>query len=252
MTIRKLTSHPSRIAINSWFHILTFSVLFSNSARHSSDLASFKSLEDTSKALSAQIVVCEESRSRCEADLRIEREWRSALQAKELEYKDLISKLQLKISQHGEDAKKHDKMRTDYDKLKKKYNEDQHTLEELGIQLSMSKLQVSELKEKSKIAEEMASGKLANDWTPDESASKCNCCESQFSLTKRKHHCRACCEVVCKNCSEHLMPLEDNNGENCSLIAFIISSILLMLFRLFFRYSRQARESLRQVLGYSN
>lgn len=181
--------------------------------RHASDLSSFKSLEDTSKALSAQIVSCEESRSRCEADLRIEREWRAALQAKELEYKDLIAKLQLKISQHNEDAKKHEKTKSELDKLRKKYNEDQHTLEELGIQLSMSKLQVSEMREKAKISEEMASGKLANDWTPDEVVSKCNCCESQFSITRRKHHCRACGEVVCKNCSEHLLPLEDNNGE---------------------------------------
>lgn len=157
---------------------------------------------------------CEESRSRCEADLRIEREWRSALQAKELEYKDLIAKLQVRISQHGEDAKKYEKLRSDFEKLKKKYNEDQMTLEELGIQLSMSKLQVSEMKDKAKISDEMASGKLANDWTPDEVASKCNCCESQFSITKRRHHCRACGEVVCKNCSEHLMPLEDNNGES--------------------------------------
>ena len=182
--------------------------------RHSSDLASFKSLEETSKALSSQVVACEESRSRCEADLRIEREWRSALQSKEAEYKDLISKLQLKINQSAEDARKHEKTKSDFEKLRKKYNEDQQTLEELGIQLSTTKLQVSDMKERAKIAEELGNGRaMASDWTPDESATKCNCCQTNFSITKRKHHCRSCGEVVCKNCSEHLLPLEDSTGK---------------------------------------
>lgn len=159
--------------------------------RHSSDLASFKSLEDTSKALTSQIVACEEGRSRAEADLRIEREWRSALQAKEAEYKENINKLQLKISHHAEEAKKFEKTKVEFDKLRRKYNEDQQTLEELGIQLSMSKLQISELQERSKMAEEMGNGRvLASDWTPDQSASNCNVCQTAFSITKRKHHCR--------------------------------------------------------------
>lgn len=141
--------------------------------------------------MTSQIVACEEGRSRAEADLRIEREWRSALQAKELEYKETISKLQIKISQHGEEARRFEKTKTDFDRLRKKYNEDQQTLEELGIQLSMSKLQISDLKEKSKIAEEMGNGRLmAADWTPDQSANACNVCTAAFSITKRKHHCR--------------------------------------------------------------
>lgn len=196
------------------FFLFFVSYRFVKRFRHASDLASFKSLEETSKALSSQVVACEEGRSRLEADLRIEREWRSALQSKELEYKELISKLQLKISQHSEDAKKHEKTKSDLERLRRKYNEDQQTLEELGIQLSMSKLQVSDMKERSKIAEELGNGRaMASDWTPDESASNCNCCQTNFSITKRKHHCRSCGEVVCKNCSEHLLPLEDTTGK---------------------------------------
>lgn len=156
-------------------------------------MASFKSLEETSRALTSQIVACEESRSRAEADLRIEREWRSALQAKELEHKETISKFQLKISQHAEEAKKFEKTKSELDKLRRKYNEDQQTLEELGMQLSMSKLQISDLKERSKLAEELGNGRVmaqASDWTPDQSATNCNVCQTAFSITKRKHHCR--------------------------------------------------------------
>lgn len=223
------------------FSLPLFNILFSNNFidqkyyRHSSDLASFKSLEDASKALTSQIVVSEEGRSRAEADLRIEREWRSALQAKEHEYKEAITKLQIKINQHSEESKKYEKAKNELERLRKKYNEDQQTLEELGHQLSMSKLQVSELKERSKMAEDLGNGKIlsSSEWTPDESASNCHCCNSNFSLTKRKHHCRcevklnfyflssfknfifsrSCGNVVCKSCSEHVLPLEEKNGE---------------------------------------
>lgn len=158
-------------------------------------------------------MTCEEGRSRAEADLRIEREWRSALQNKEVEHKENINKLQLKISHHSEDSKKHEKTRSDLEKLRKKYNEDQQTLEELGIQLSVCKLQMSELKER-KISEDLGNGRSkANEWTPDEHSSQCHGCKAQFSLTKRKHHCRSCGEIYCKSCSEHVFPLEDESGE---------------------------------------
>lgn len=134
---------------------------------------------------------CEEARSRCEADLRIEREWRSALQSKEVEYKEAIAKLQSKINEHAEEARKYDKTKAELERLRRKYNEDQQTLEELGVQLSMTKLQVSELKERSKIAEELGNGRaMATDWTPDQEVTNCNCCNTAFSITKRKHHCR--------------------------------------------------------------
>jgi RUN and FYVE domain-containing protein 1/2 len=157
-------------------------------------------------------MMSEENRSKIEADLKIEREWRYALQAKEVEYKDAMAKLQQKISQHVEEAKRFEKTKAEFERLKRRYNEDQQTLEELGLQLSMSKLQISELKERSKIAEETNGRVMASDWTPDQSASNCHCCRSAFSLTKRKHHCRSCGEVVCKSCSEHLLPLQDENG----------------------------------------
>ncbi|UYV72658.1 PLEKHF2 [Cordylochernes scorpioides] len=41
-------------------------------------------------------------------------------------------------------------------------------------------------------------------WTPNSEASICmNCRKTQFSLLKRKHHCRKCGSVVCKSCSSN-------------------------------------------------
>jgi len=39
-------------------------------------------------------------------------------------------------------------------------------------------------------------------WVPDQMATKCQCCHStRFTVIQRRHHCRACGNVVCKNCS---------------------------------------------------
>ena len=39
-------------------------------------------------------------------------------------------------------------------------------------------------------------------WEPDDEAFECRVCESDFSTTRRKHHCRQCGRVVCGSCSE--------------------------------------------------
>lgn len=148
-------------------------------------------LQETSQALSLQVVACEERASRCETDLRVEHEWRMDLQDKESKAKEQISVLQLQIKQLNDEIKSHDRMRSDLERLKKQWAEAQITLEELGIQLSVNKLQVSELQEKLKNAEQNNSRLLNSDtngsvWTPDNSVSKCKKCEREFSLTRRK------------------------------------------------------------------
>jgi len=41
-------------------------------------------------------------------------------------------------------------------------------------------------------------------WQPDEQAPKCNKCGAGFSLFNRRHHCRHCGKVYCKNCSQKI------------------------------------------------
>lgn len=140
--------------------------------------------------MSLQVVACEERASRCETDVRVEREWRCDLQEKELRAKEQINALQLQIKQLNDEIKSHDRMRTELDRLKRQWAEAQITLEELGIQLSVSKLQVSELQEKVKCSDQTNS-RLLNEgngsmWTPDNSTTKCKKCERDFSLTRRK------------------------------------------------------------------
>lgn len=138
-----------------------------------------------------QVVACEERASRCETDVIVEREWRCNLQEKELKAKEKIAALELQIKQLNDEIKSHDRMRSELERLKKQWAEAQITLEELGIQLSVSKLQVSELQEKLKNVEQNSSRLLNSEsngsvWTPDNSATKCKKCDREFSLTRRK------------------------------------------------------------------
>ncbi|XP_053395265.1 uncharacterized protein LOC128555782 isoform X2 [Mercenaria mercenaria] len=43
-------------------------------------------------------------------------------------------------------------------------------------------------------------GTVAPKWIPDAEAPICMSCESRFTFTKRRHHCRACGKVFCSTC----------------------------------------------------
>lgn len=153
-------------------------------------MTSLTALQDTSQALSLQVIACEERASRCEADVRVEREWRCDLQEKEQKAKEQITTLQGHIKQLNDEIKGHDRVRSELERLKKQWSEAQMTLEELGIQLSLSKLQVSELQEKAKGVDQNMLRSLNDSngsaWIPDNSTSNCKRCDREFSLTRRK------------------------------------------------------------------
>ncbi|XP_058118479.1 RUN and FYVE domain-containing protein 2 isoform X2 [Anopheles coustani] len=180
--------------------------------KYSSETASLNALQDSSQALSLQVVASEQRAARAEADLRIEREWRTAMQDKEMQHKEIISELQLQVKQLTDDSKQLGKANVELEKLRSQWAEDQRTLEELGVQLSVSKLQISELKEKANVNHHSPDGTKDNDpgggaWTPDKGVSKCTGCEKEFSITRRKHHCRNCGKIFCASCSEHVSTL---------------------------------------------
>lgn len=39
------------------------------------------------------------------------------------------------------------------------------------------------------------------EWVPDEAVQKCHACNSDFNIINRKHHCRACGNIFCADCS---------------------------------------------------
>ena len=44
-------------------------------------------------------------------------------------------------------------------------------------------------------------------WVPDELVSMCTLCFCQFTIIRRRHHCRNCGQIYCNNCSNNFMPL---------------------------------------------
>ncbi|RHZ77063.1 hypothetical protein Glove_186g170 [Diversispora epigaea] len=58
-----------------------------------------------------------------------------------------------------------------------------------------------QLKRKDSHQKRIVESYLAPIWIPDSKADKCMNCSEEFTIFKRKHHCRACGKVVCHDCS---------------------------------------------------
>lgn len=160
-------------------------------------MASQSSQRDQSAQLAVQLAEGDERAARAETKLRIEHEWRSALQATEVKCKEQIAHLQQTIQHQQTEARKHDRVRAELDRVRTQWSEAQTTLEELGIQLSVSKLQVSELQDAHKSKQQLASGApvtggassggdAQQQWAPDRMSSHCRGCNREFSITRRK------------------------------------------------------------------
>lgn len=63
-------------------------------------------------------------------------------------------------------------------------------------------------------------------WLPDTAASACMLCSTNFSVTKRRHHCRRCGRVTCNRCSRHrtVLPSRATDSASPSSSASITSS----------------------------
>ncbi|XP_035782619.1 myotubularin-related protein 4-like isoform X4 [Anopheles albimanus] len=46
-------------------------------------------------------------------------------------------------------------------------------------------------------------------WVPDHAVTRCTSCQMEFTLCRRKHHCRSCGQIFCAECSEYTAHLPD-------------------------------------------
>ncbi|XP_077543312.1 RUN and FYVE domain-containing protein 2-like isoform X1 [Haemaphysalis longicornis] len=159
-----------------------------------------QAFEETTRSLGQQLIDKDQKRSLLESDLKIEREWRVSLQATVAEQQEEATKLQRGIDAYQQMAQDHERLKVEFCELERKCAEHELTLEELGCQLSESKLQVADLKENNLTLKEAV-------WTSDKDASSCRRCNKPFSVARRKHHCRSCGEIFCNACSDNTMPL---------------------------------------------
>jgi len=53
-------------------------------------------------------------------------------------------------------------------------------------------------------------------WMPDQLCKECYGCDTQFTVFRRRHHCRLCGQVFCSSCSAFFVP-NQNKGNNSTL-----------------------------------
>ncbi|XP_021347515.1 RUN and FYVE domain-containing protein 2-like isoform X3 [Mizuhopecten yessoensis] len=156
--------------------------------------------EETARKLGQVIADKDCKRTALETDLRIEREWRGTLQKTLEQEKETAAQLQAEYTQVKEVEKEYKSLQKMHMGLQQTCEEQERTLAELGSHLSESKLKVEDMREASQVTKEAA-------WMSDKDALQCSSCDKEFSLARRKHHCRNCGEIFCNECSDNKMPL---------------------------------------------
>ena len=161
-------------------------------------------LESTILELSSRLQDVDAQRAAMETNLQIERQYRATLQSQLDEEKkktDELGKVETALDTLRQD---HTLLTMAHDELKAKHSEAEHTLVEMGSQFSEEKLRLNEIETKRAAA-------AKNAWQENAEASNCKLCQSGFSLTRRKHHCRNCGGIFCNDCSDNKMPLASSS-----------------------------------------
>ncbi|XP_042355141.1 RUN and FYVE domain-containing protein 2 isoform X1 [Plectropomus leopardus] len=152
-------------------------------------------------SLQRQIEHRERQLQQLETDLKIEREWRQTLQNDLDRERDTVAQLSTEALQINGLKKEFHRLQDENIQLKTICEDQEQALEELGSKLSESKLKIEDIKEANKA---LQGGQV---WLKDKEASHCKLCEKEFSISRRKHHCRNCGEIFCNSCSDNELPL---------------------------------------------
>uniref|UniRef100_A0A8C1S9B7 RUN and FYVE domain containing 1 n=1 Tax=Cyprinus carpio TaxID=7962 RepID=A0A8C1S9B7_CYPCA len=91
-------------------------------------------------------------------------------------------------------------LRQEKKQLQQLCEEQEQALQEMGLHLSQSKLKMEDFKEVNKALKNHA-------WLKDDEATQCKQCQKEFSISRRKHHCRNCGDIYCNSCSSNELAL---------------------------------------------
>uniref|UniRef100_A0AAQ4PP71 RUN and FYVE domain containing 2 n=1 Tax=Gasterosteus aculeatus aculeatus TaxID=481459 RepID=A0AAQ4PP71_GASAC len=157
-------------------------------------------LEEKTNQITATMKQLEQSQQ-LETDLKIEREWRQTLLNDLERERDTVAQLSTEALQINGLKKEFHRLHDENVQLKTICEDQEQALEELGSKLSESKMKIEDIKEANKA---LQGGQV---WLKDKDASHCKLCEKEFSISRRKHHCRNCGEIFCNSCSDNELPL---------------------------------------------
>ncbi|XP_049730485.1 RUN and FYVE domain-containing protein 1 isoform X3 [Elephas maximus indicus] len=151
-------------------------------------------------ALQQQLAQLHMQCSSLEKELKSEKEQRQALQRELQHEKDTSSLLRTELQQVEGLKKELRELQDEKAELQKVCNEQEQALQEMGLHLSQSKLKMEDIKEVNKALK-------GHTWLKDDEATHCKQCEKEFSISRRKHHCRNCGHIFCNTCSSNELAL---------------------------------------------
>uniref|UniRef100_A0A8C1QLC2 RUN and FYVE domain containing 1 n=1 Tax=Cyprinus carpio TaxID=7962 RepID=A0A8C1QLC2_CYPCA len=142
-------------------------------------------------ALQKRLTDLDTLRAGLESELSTEKEQRQNLQ-RELHREQDNSGLQMELLDLRQEKKQ----------LQQLCEEQEQALQEMGLHLSQSKLKMEDFKEVNK-----ALKVKRHAWLKDDEATRCKQCQKEFSISRRKHHCRNCGDIYCNSCSSNELAL---------------------------------------------
>ncbi|XP_040298618.1 RUN and FYVE domain-containing protein 1-like [Bufo bufo] len=157
-------------------------------------------LEFKTENLKQQLQKLDSQRSHLEHSLQSEREQQRTIQEELFKEKEMNKSLQNDLMKYSELKKDFDKLLLEKTQLQKLCVEQEQALQEMGFHLSQSKLKMEDIKEVNKALKGHA-------WLKDDEATGCKQCNKEFSISRRKHHCRNCGDIFCNTCSSNELSL---------------------------------------------
>ncbi|PNJ18659.1 RUFY1 isoform 3 [Pongo abelii] len=151
-------------------------------------------------ALQLQLSQLHEQCSSLEKELKSEKEQRQALQRELQHEKDTSCLLRTELQQVEGLKKELRELQDEKAELQKICEEQEQALQEMGLHLSQSKLKMEDIKEVNQALK-------GHTWLKDDEATHCRQCEKEFSISRRKHHCRNCGHIFCNTCSSNELAL---------------------------------------------
>ncbi|KAG7241863.1 hypothetical protein INR49_024833 [Caranx melampygus] len=157
-------------------------------------------LEGKVDALQKQLTDLDTLRAGLENELRTEREQRQSLQKALQREQDNSIELRTQLQQlQGLHTELQD-LKKEKQQLQQTCEQQEQALQEMGLHLSQSKLKMEDFKEVNKALKGHA-------WLKDDEATQCKQCQKEFSISRRKHHCRNCGDIYCNSCSSNELAL---------------------------------------------
>lgn len=146
------------------------------------------------------IMNCLFYRHSLENELHSEREKRQSLQKALQREQDNSAELRTQLQQLQGLHVELQGLKEEKQRLQQTCQQQEQALQEMGLHLSQSKLKMEDFREVNKALKGHA-------WLKDDEATQCKQCQKDFSISRRKHHCRNCGDIYCNSCSSNELAL---------------------------------------------